>query len=73
MNEQIRRPDHESDPAHNVELGQDWSDEGGATAWGPATHPTVLPINDTDGAGSGGADSGGVDSDGVSAEAVVEG
>lgn len=32
------KPDHESDPAHNDELGQDWVDEGGATPEGPATH-----------------------------------
>lgn len=31
-------PDHESDPAHNDEPGQDWVDEGGATPDGPATH-----------------------------------
>lgn len=40
MNEQHngQASDHESDPAHNDELGQDWVDEGGATAEGPATH-----------------------------------
>lgn len=30
--------DHESDPAHNVELGHEWVDEGGASRLGPATH-----------------------------------
>lgn len=30
--------DHESDPAHNDQVGYDWADEGGATAEGPATH-----------------------------------
>ncbi|UCR88873.1 hypothetical protein [Mycetocola spongiae] len=34
-----RRPaDHESDPAHDARVGSDWSDEGGATPEGPATH-----------------------------------
>lgn len=33
-----RPRDHESDPAHNVELGQEWTDEGGASHLGPATH-----------------------------------
>lgn len=33
-----RTPDHESDPAHNVEVGQEWTDEGGASHLGPATH-----------------------------------
>ncbi|WP_165384218.1 hypothetical protein [Leucobacter triazinivorans] len=33
-----RRPDHESDPAHNDELGHEWVDEGGASHLGPATH-----------------------------------
>ncbi|MET3922558.1 hypothetical protein [Arthrobacter sp. UYEF20] len=31
-------PDVESDPALNDQTGQDWSDEGGATAAGPATN-----------------------------------
>lgn len=34
-------PEHDhdvvSDPAHNDELGQDWTDEGGAMPEGPAT------------------------------------
>lgn len=30
--------DHESDPAHNTELGHEWVDEGGASHLGPATH-----------------------------------
>ncbi|MBL3688264.1 hypothetical protein D3248_15055 [Leucobacter zeae] len=30
--------DHESDPAHNTELGHEWTDEGGASHLGPATH-----------------------------------
>ncbi|MBK0419814.1 hypothetical protein JD276_12295 [Leucobacter sp. CSA1] len=30
--------DHESDPAHNDELGHEWVDEGGASHLGPATH-----------------------------------
>ena len=30
------RPDVGSDPALNVRIGQDWTDEGGATAGGPA-------------------------------------
>lgn len=30
--------DLESDPAHNVDPGRDWADEGGATPEGPATH-----------------------------------
>lgn len=29
-------PDSVSDPAENVEAGQDWTDEGGATEDGPA-------------------------------------
>ena len=29
-------PDHESDPAHTP--GDGWSDEGGASHLGPATH-----------------------------------
>jgi hypothetical protein len=33
-----RLPDHESDPAHNDELGHEWVDEGGASHLGPATH-----------------------------------
>lgn len=34
-----RQPlDHESDPAHSDQMGQDWVDEGGATDEGPATH-----------------------------------
>ena len=33
-----RVPDHESDPAHNTEVGQEWADEGGASHLGPATH-----------------------------------
>lgn len=28
-----------SDPAHGADEGHDWSDEGGATTQGPATHP----------------------------------
>ncbi|UOQ57157.1 hypothetical protein MUN78_16120 [Leucobacter allii] len=31
-------PDHESDPAHNLEEGHEWTDEGGASHLGPATH-----------------------------------
>ncbi|MEB4615817.1 hypothetical protein [Leucobacter sp. M11] len=27
-----------SDPAHSAEEGRDWSDEGGATETGPASH-----------------------------------
>lgn len=30
--------DHESDPAHNTDLGHEWVDEGGASHLGPATH-----------------------------------
>ncbi|WP_017884164.1 hypothetical protein [Leucobacter sp. UCD-THU] len=33
-----RTLDHESDPAHNDELGHEWVDEGGASHLGPATH-----------------------------------
>lgn len=29
--------DHVSDPAHNVEEGSDWSDEGGALQDGPSS------------------------------------
>lgn len=29
-------PDSVSDPAENVENGEDWTDEGGATSTGPA-------------------------------------
>lgn len=32
--------DVESDPALNDEVGQDWTDEGGATFAGPATSST---------------------------------
>lgn len=31
-------PDHTSDPALDDTEGHDWSDEGGATPEGPATH-----------------------------------
>ena len=30
--------DHDHDPALNDQEGSDWTDEGGATATGPATH-----------------------------------
>ncbi|RLP75956.1 hypothetical protein D9V32_07285 [Mycetocola tolaasinivorans] len=30
--------DHVSDPAHSDEVGSDWTDEGGATKYGAATH-----------------------------------
>ncbi|MCA4134773.1 hypothetical protein [Arthrobacter sp. M4] len=33
-----RRPDVVSDPAHSDEVGQDWTDEGGAAPEGPATN-----------------------------------
>ncbi|QZY50905.1 hypothetical protein [Leucobacter tenebrionis] len=39
QNDKDRRvPDHESDPARNDELGHEWTDEGGASHLGPATH-----------------------------------
>ncbi|WP_162903677.1 hypothetical protein [Leucobacter sp. wl10] len=37
-NDERRIQDHESDPAHNDELGHEWTDEGGASHLGPATH-----------------------------------
>ncbi len=37
-NGEHRIRDHESDPAHNAELGHEWVDEGGASHLGPATH-----------------------------------
>jgi len=36
MNDQERRHDHESDPAHTP--GDGWVSEGGASHLGPATH-----------------------------------
>lgn len=33
--------DHESDPAHNIEDGNDWTDEGGAAPEGPATYESA--------------------------------
>lgn len=43
MSDETRKPDHESDPAHNDEVGHDWADEGGATRLGPATHSIAGP------------------------------
>ena len=45
-------PEHQhdvvSDPAHNDQLGQDWTDEGGAMPEGPATDQQKTSLKDED-------------------------
>lgn len=56
-------PDIVSDPAHNVEEGHEWADEGGALPDGPATSSQHSPDTHEGTSSDGGGDASSGDTD----------